>query len=144
MKIEEIAAEWGKDGKIDTADIIGETANTPYLHNKYFQIYVAEGIRLKQLRNSYKQLYKLKLEYYRGQLDPAEVKELGWPLLNHRYLKQDVQPIIEADQHIIDLTLKIGIQEHKVEYLESIIKQIGNRGYQLKNIIDWSKFTTGN
>ena len=30
-----------------------------------------------------------------------------------------------------------------VDYLESIIKQITNRGFQLKTIVDWERFRTG-
>ena len=41
------------------------------------------------------------------------------------------------------MTLKIGMSEAKVEYLESIVKQINNRGYQLKNITDWERFKSG-
>ena len=28
-------------------------------------------------------------------------------------------------------------------YLENILKQISNRGFQIKNAIDWKKFTEG-
>jgi hypothetical protein len=50
---------------------------------------------------------------------------------------------LESDKDIINLSLKIGLQEAVVEYLESIIKQINNRNFILKNILDWEKFRTG-
>ena len=78
MKIEEIYEMWAKDGAIDETNISGESANIPKLHNKYYQMYVNEGLRLKKLRADYKILYKLKNEYYRGELDIEELKEHGW------------------------------------------------------------------
>jgi hypothetical protein len=44
---------------------------------------------------------------------------------------------------LIDLSLKIGMQQEKVELLESIIKSLKNRGFQIKSAIDWFKFTMG-
>jgi len=41
------------------------------------------------------------------------------------------------------LSLKIGLQEEIVAYLESIIKHISNRNFLLKTIVDWEKFRTG-
>ena len=58
-------------------------------------------------------------------------------------LKADVPMYMEADKEIIDLSLKIGLQQEKVEFLESIIKSLNNRGYNIKAAIDFLKFTSG-
>jgi hypothetical protein len=50
---------------------------------------------------------------------------------------------LEADEDIIQLSLKIGIQAEKIDLLESIIKAIMNRGYNLKLVLDWEKFKNG-
>ena len=50
---------------------------------------------------------------------------------------------IDADTDVSDLKRKIHIQEEKLEFLESIIKSLGNRGFQLKTAVDWIKFTQG-
>jgi hypothetical protein len=50
---------------------------------------------------------------------------------------------MEGDQDIIDLSLKIGLQQEKVDLLESIIKSLTNRGFNIKASIDWYKFTMG-
>jgi len=44
---------------------------------------------------------------------------------------------------MISATLKLAMQEEKVNYLDAVIRQINNRGYQIKNSIDWMKFTMG-
>lgn len=143
MKIDEIYEMWDKDGEIDETNISGESANIPKLHNKYFQMYVNEGLRLKKLRADYKTLSKLKTEYYKGELDIEELKEYGWTPQPLKILRQDIPTYLEADKDIINMTLKIGLQEAVVEYLESIIRQINNRNFYLKNILDWERFRTG-
>ena len=143
MKIEEIYEEWAKDSEIDQTNVSGESANIPKLHNKYFRIYMEEGMKLRQFRAKYKQLKLLKEQYYKGELDVEELKEYGWDPQPLKILRQDIPVYIDADQDIIDLSLKIGMQEEKVNYLEAIIKMISNRGFQLKTIVDWERFRTG-
>lgn len=143
MKLEDIYTMWAEDGKIDETNISRESANIPKLHNKYFQLYTQEGLRLKKLKVDYKQLYKLKTEYYKGELDVEELKQHGWSPQPLKILRQDIPIYLESDNDIINFTLKIGLQEAVVEYLESIIRQINNRNFYLKNIIDWERFRTG-
>jgi hypothetical protein len=50
---------------------------------------------------------------------------------------------IEADQDIIKLNLRIAMQQEKVDALESIIRSINNRGFLIKNAIEFAKFQVG-
>ena len=144
MKIEDIYDEWAKDGEIDQANISRTASDIPKMHNKYYRFYVVEeGLKLKKQRADYKVLIKLKNDYYRGDMDSEELKEHGWPPQPLRLLKSDIPTYIDADKDVVDTSLKMGVQEAKVEYLESIIKQINNRNFILSNIINWEKFRTG-
>jgi hypothetical protein len=58
-------------------------------------------------------------------------------------LKADIPMYMEADKDIIDLSLKIGMQQEKVDFLESIIKSFQTRGYTIKNAIDFMRFSMG-
>jgi len=143
MKLEDIIREWESDCDIDMSNISGESANIPALHNKYYKIYMGEGYLLKKMRADYKILHKLKTEYYKGELSDEELKENGWKPQPLKILRQDIPTYIDSDKDIIDASLKIGAQEQKLEYLESIVKMINNRGYQLKTIVDYEKFRQG-
>lgn len=143
MDIETLYNEWAKDGEIDQANISKSTTDIPKLHNKYFRWYVEEGLKLKKLKAEYKILYKLKNEYYRGELDDEELKQHGWKPQPLKILRTDVPQYLEADPDVVKLSLKIGFQEEIVAYLESIIKHISNRNFLLKTIVDWEKFRTG-
>lgn len=143
MDIETLYNEWAKDGEIDQVNISKSTADIPKLHNKYFRWYVEEGLKLKKLKAEYKILYKLKGEWYRGELDDEELKQHGWKPQPLKILRADVPQYLEADPEVIKLSLKIGLQEEIVAYLESIIKQITNRNFLMKTIVDWERFRTG-
>lgn len=143
MDIETLYKEWAKDGEIDQVNISKSTADIPKLHNKYFRWYVEEGLKLKKLKAEYKVLCKIKSEWYRGEMDDEELKQHGWKPQPLKILRTDVPQYIESDADVIRLSLKIGLQEEIVAYLESIIKHISNRNFLLKTIVDWERFRTG-
>ena len=74
----------------------------------------------------------------------GETNEKGWTIpARGLILKQEIPMYMEGDKELIALSLKIGFQQEKVELLESIIKSLINRGFQIKAAIDWHKFTMG-
>ena len=44
---------------------------------------------------------------------------------------------------LIKCTAKIEYYQIMLDYLESILKIISNRTYQIKNAIEWQRFTNG-
>jgi len=143
MKIEEIFTQWEKDSKIDKTELGDEALNIPKLHHKYFQILVSEKLLLRAHESEMK---KLKLDKYEflTQGPNEETRDKGWKLPPKGViLKAELPMYIDADPDIIRLSLKIGLQQEKIELLESIIKTIINRGFIIKNAIDWTKFTMG-
>ncbi len=134
---------WDEDGKIDIANISNESARISSLHNKYFQLYTVESMKLKKLKTHYSKLRKLKIQLYKKQLSEDELKHYGWTFPDVSILNSEIPTYVEADKDIIKMSLKIGEQECLVEYIESIVKQVSNRGFQLKTILDWERFTTG-
>ena len=50
---------------------------------------------------------------------------------------------MDADEKLSQINLKIDYYETQLNYIESILKQINNRTYQIKNAIEWQKFIAG-
>lgn len=143
MKIEDIYLLWESDVEIDRTELGDEALNIPKLHHKYFQILIKEKMILRKHDAELKQLKLDKYEFY-TQGPNEETKNKGWRLpARGMILKGDIPLYMEADQDIIDLSLKIGLQQEKVEFLESIIKSIMNRNFLIRASIDWQKFTMG-
>ena len=60
-----------------------------------------------------------------------------------KVLRQDVSTFIDADKDILKLSQKVSYLKVVCSYLENILRQINNRGFQIKNAIDWKRFTEG-
>ena len=144
MTYDDLAEHWRKDSKLDVTDISGETVNIAILHAKYYHFYITEGMRLKKLESERSKLTKDKYEYYSGTMDIEDIREKGWKPLQKMIMKADVQRYIDADQEVIDLNLKIGYVRSVVDYIDSILKMINNRGYNLRLIFDIRRFESGN
>lgn len=142
MKMEEISALWDVDQKIDRSELSMVTTDIPILHNKYYKIYMKERYTYRSLELELKQLKHAKFEFYfQG---PNEDTPKSWKLpAIGKVLKSDVSTYVDTDADVIAATLKLYAQGEKVDYLEAIIKMIVNRGYQVKSIIDWERFTHG-
>jgi len=143
MKIESIFEEWDKDTDVDKTQLDDESIKIQKLHHKYYKVYVSERLLYRKLEADMKQLKLEKYEFY-TQGPTKEQKDKGWELPSRGLiLKGDIPTYIDADKDIIELSLKIGYQLEKIEFLESILKSLQNRGYQIKAAIDFIRFTQG-
>jgi hypothetical protein len=142
LDIEEIYVMWKADGIIGD-NVSSEGRRIPELHSKYYKLYVTEALRLKKARSDLKVLTQLKSTYFKGEMDLIELKKYGWEPQNLKLLRSDVPQYVEADPEIIKKTLAVGFLEEMVAYLESIVKQINNRNFVLKTIVDWDRFING-
>lgn len=143
MKLEDIIKSWEEDSKVPVDQLQEQAANVAYLHNKYYKIFLQERVTLRSLESARKKMYLDKFEYFTGTIDEARLKERQWKPFALRVLKTEVPMHMEADQDMIALDERIGVQKDKVEFLESIIKQINNRNFQIKNIIEFLRWSQG-
>lgn len=143
MKLDHIFELWERDSAINRDNLDQESLNASKLHQKYHKIYTQERLTLRKYEADLKQLRLEKYEFY-TQGPTKETVEKGWQLPPcGKILKVDANTYVDADRDIVELSLKIGIQHEKIELLESIIKSIMNRGFQIKNAIEWIKFQNG-
>ena len=142
MKIEDLFEEWKKDSEIDKTELGDEALKIPKLHHKYFQHYINEKMLLRKYESEFKKLKLDKHEFYTQ--GPNENTPPNWKLPPRgMILKSDIPMYMDADKEIIDMSLKIGFQQEKIEFLDSILKTLNNRGYNIKTAVDWIKFTNG-
>lgn len=143
MTLDQILDEWRKDSKIDTTNFDSESIKIPELHSKYLKIYYDERKKLKGYEYKHKELYRQKYEYYHGRLSEQELEELGWEPFMKRLMKNEVDTYIHSDKDIIQLNARIENQIEKNDCIENIMKNINQRNFQIKNAIEWKKFTQG-
>lgn len=143
MKLDDIYQEWEKDSDINRNELGDEALRIPKLHHKYFKIFTQERLTLRKLEFDLKQLKLEKYEFFTQGPTP-EQHEKGWKLPPQgKILKSDANNYVDADPDVINIALRIGMQLEKIELLESVIKTLTNRGFNIKSAIEWEKFKVG-
>ena len=140
MTFDELQALADKDLKINDTELDLESLKTPQLHNKYMKFHNQYVNLLKKAEQDLARLTREKWEYYTGKADPSVYQERPF---NLKILKQDVDKYLKADDDLIKLEQKVTYVQSVVDYLDRTVKIISNRGFQIKNAIDWRKFTSG-
>ncbi len=143
MKLDELSQEWIQDAKIDTTELGVASLKIPELHSKYLKIYFDERRKLKALEFQSKELSLKKYEYYNGKLSQEELDELNWEPFAKRLMKNEVDMYLDSDKDIIQNNIRIINQKEKLAFLEEVLKNINQRNFQIKNAIEWKKFTQG-
>lgn len=143
MELADIHALWDVDSKIDETELGQASLIIPQLHSKYMKIFTTERLILKRLEMEHRELQHLKWEYYGGSLDHETMTERGWKPNPLKILRSDIGHYIDSDSDIIKSNLKMAYAKEKIDLLESIVKTLNNRGFLIKNYIEWYKFTNG-
>ena len=144
MKINELIDEWKKDTRIDDLNLDSESLKVPSLHSKYMGHLSESRMELRQLRVQRRLLVKDLFEYYHGDLNnPEDLERIGREPYVKKLMKNDVMSYVEADREVMRMDAKMEMQSELVDTLLEIMKSINNRGYSLKNAIDWRRLTTG-
>ena len=133
MKLEDIQELWNRDREIDYTELGTESIRIPLIHDKYLKIFTDERIRLKGVEFELSKMVRAKTEYYSGKMSQEELERRGWEQYLERLLKNEISNYIESDEDVIKLKQQLVVLQEKINYLESIIKMINNRGFQIKN-----------
>jgi hypothetical protein len=143
MTFEELQDEWDTDSVIDSTKIGNESIRTTKLHAKYLRIHSREKMKLLSLQHRYKILRGEKKEFF---INPTRevMQEKNWKIPERgKILKSDIESFLDIDSELLELELKIGVQQEKVEYLKSILQSINGRSFVIKNYIEERKWLQG-
>lgn len=140
MNLDEIQKQWEQDSIIDQDNLQDESIKIPILHAKYYKIYNNILLLKKIEDNKLKILKKEKWMYYSGKAEPEIYKQNPF---DYKVLKNDLDKYLDSDEDLIKLNTKIDYYNIMLNYLDSILKIILNRTYQIKNTIDFLRFSSG-
>jgi hypothetical protein len=140
MDLEKLQLEVDKDLKINDTELDLESLKTPQLHNKYLKHLTKFKLLLSRAEGDLAIIQKLKWEYYTGKADPQVYAQKPFDL---KILRTDVDKYIDSDDEIIKAKQKVHYLQATVDFLDRTIRQIANRGFTIKNAIDWRRFTSG-
>ena len=140
MNLEELKLQVSQDLRVDDEHLDTESLKNQEIKAKYLEHKSKFELLLFKAKGDYKRLYREKWEYYGGKADAKIYASKPFDL---KVLKTDLGVYISADEEIIDAENKIGYLETVVDYIKGVIKSIDNRGWDIKNAIEWKKFEAG-
>ena len=141
MNLESIQEMWKKDSVIDGDLYCEESTKIPQLHMKYMEFHNTFSLMKKEKELDMRRLIKEKWLYYKGKAPSSVYKEM--PFDFKLTTKEEINMFIESDDDIIKLQYRIDYIEQTLLYLDSVLRMINNRNFQIKNAIDWEKFKNG-
>ena len=140
MNLDELKLQVQKDLKVDDEHLDTESLKNQEIKATYLDHKTRYELLLYRAKGDYKRLYREKWEYYGGKSDAKIYATKPFDL---KVLKTDLSIYISADEEIIDAENKIGYLETVIDYIKGVIKSVDNRGWDIKNAIEWKKFEAG-
>lgn len=141
MNLEKIQEMWEADSRMDMDNLHDESLKIPQLHQKYYTLYTT--IKLLKTKST-DTLNKTRLErynYYSGKAPAEAYVEEPFPYKVRD--KESMSLHLNSDEKLSKIKLKVDYYDVMIEYLEDILRMIHNRGYQIKNSVDYLKFQAG-
>jgi hypothetical protein len=140
--LENILKLWEVDAVMDQTEPSKELLKIPTLHSKYLGILTKHKIASKKAHFDYLRMKKVKIEYFGGRMSQEELDEYNWEPFQF-VLKTDMAAYMEADKDLIKLLEKKVYHDECVSVIESIMQELKQRTWQLRDFISWEKFVNG-
>ena len=140
MNLDDLKLEVQADLKINNEHLDTESLKNQEIKAKYLDVKSKYELLLFKAKGDYKRIYRDKWEYYGGKADAKIYISKPFDI---KVLKTDLSVYITSDEDIINAENKIGYLETVVEYIKGVIKSVDNRGWDIKNAIEWKKFEAG-
>jgi len=141
MNLEKLQEMWKKDSVIDTDLYCEESTKVPQLHMKYMEFFNMFSLMKRERELEVKKMIKDKWLYYKGKAPSSVYKEMPFDL--KLTTKEEITMFIDADEDVCKLQYKIAYIEQTLAFLDSVLRQLNNRTFQIKNAIEWEKFKNG-
>ena len=141
INIDELQSMWEKDSHIDPDNLLLESLKIPGLHSKYYNLYNTLKLLNEKANTEFSSVKLERYQYYSGKA-PAEVY-VEEPFPYKVRDKESMKQYLDADTKIQEKLLKVKYYEIMLSFLEEVIKSINNRTFQIKNAIEWQRFTSG-
>lgn len=144
VKIDELMREWAKDAAIDDIDTQKTMAKIPVLHSKYLNIMTHHKLVAAKLKSNYDKTRYFQSEYLQGNYNNPDDLALYniSPCLN-TVSKMNIDAVLAANSELNDILLKKIVNEEIVSYCQMVLKELSNRTWQCKSIIDYNRMLAG-
>jgi len=147
-KFEKLREDWAEDSAVDfqfknkqySTDLGQLALDIPFQHNKYLNHYTDIQQIKTSLEFQIRKVVREKREYYSGE---ADAKTYAAKPFGSKLTSSEMKTYLESDDDVINLEAKVKYLDQMLYWLDQVMKQISNRGFQIKSAIEWEKFVNG-
>lgn len=136
MDIDELQAKLKELMHMDTVNLDAEALRQTSLFFEVQRLYIDEGRCLRWLIQKHTKMSLFRKQYYLGQLSPEVYKNEP---LNPRPLKTEVDTYLKADDILMELNGLVQEAEARVKLCEQSLYRVKDRGFDIKNAIEWRR-----
>ena len=141
MTLEELQQEARTDlAIVDQERLDQESYKNQNIKPKWLEYRTRYDQLLIMRKSDHQRLWREKWEYYGGKADAKIYITKPFDL---KVLKTDLHIYIESDEDIIKAEHKIAYLETVIKYIDGVLKSIQSRGWDIKNAISWKQFEAG-
>ena len=145
---DKLKEDWAEDSAVDfqfknkkySTDLGQLALEIPFQHNKYLNHYSDIQAVKTSLEFEVRRLVREKREYYSGE---ADAKTYAAKPFGSKLTSAEMKTYLESDDDVINLEAKVKYLDQMLYWLDQVMKQISNRGFQIKSAIEWEKFVNG-
>ena len=131
--IEKLMSEWREDAEM-ADDLMDEARRIPLLHCKWLDKYQRMVLMKKEALYDFQMLYKEKYSFYMGREEECP---------DVKIMKNEVPIYLNADKQLNQAQGKLDLYDTYEKTLKEILNNINNRSFQIKNAIDWLRYSRG-
>lgn len=108
--------------------------------SKLQRLYYTEGTRLKRVQDMLKQAKMNRWKHYGNKMPSEHYRKQP---LQEAILKTDLDKYVDTDPIVVQIGRLVNESEQRVKAIENGIKMMQTRGYDVKTVLEYKKFTSG-
>lgn len=140
-RLVDLKKEGEKDLIFNEFDLDKAIFDVPRLKSKWLNKFTDETLNLKNLYGLKEQVRLERWKYYGGKQTDEYCSRHG--ILHEKILKTDIDKYMTADIKLTKVNDMVNLQKAITDYIEEVLKEIGNRGFHIKAMIEYRKFISG-
>ena len=134
-KLSELNEMIDTDLKIDVNNLIEASTATSRLHSKYLALLSEYRLKAIECECRYDMALQERIRYYAGKDSSTKCQMI--------LTSAEAKLYAEADKDIIALRILSESTVAVLDVIKRTLESLKQRGYDIKNIIDWKKFEAG-
>ena len=147
ISIEAILEEWSKDSVIKKDELDNCSINQSKLHSKYLEIWTALKLKVYHKSLELKQTEQMLKRYLSGKMTKEEMDSLSLPYDpwqgESKPLKSEMHSFIQTHDRYTVIAAKLHEYEVMFDAVTEILDKIKWRHQDIRNAIDYMRFTSG-